>query len=284
TYMVQTSSGRYVLRVYRAGWRSGDDVRYEIDVLRHLERLGVPVAAAIARRDASYLHILPAPEGPRHVVLFSYAPGKDDGGGEDHRLRYGRAVARIHSATDGFLSRHRRFPIDLNELLDKPLAVIEPLLYRRADDWQYLLALAEKLRRQVTSLPMAELDWGFCHGDFHGGNAHVEGDTLTFFDFDCCGPGWRAYDIGVHLWSSGLDYRATMEERWRQFLQGYREVRPLNDVDLAATPLFAAIRQIWYMGLHAGNHRDWGYIRLNDRWFDWCLKFLRDWERDRLTS
>jgi Ser/Thr protein kinase RdoA (MazF antagonist) len=46
-----------------------------------------------------------------------------------------------------------------------------------------------------------DLEVGSCHGDLHGWNAHIDQNmALTVYDFDCCGVGWRAYDIAVFRW------------------------------------------------------------------------------------
>ena len=87
TYLVTTSGDRYILRVYRAGWRRDSDVQYEVDVLDHLRRQGIPVAAPIARRDGAWTRVLRAPEGRRQAVLFRYAPGQDEIGRASCRER-----------------------------------------------------------------------------------------------------------------------------------------------------------------------------------------------------
>jgi Ser/Thr protein kinase RdoA (MazF antagonist) len=259
-------------------------VLYEVDVLNHLAGKGVPVATPIARIDGSYLQRVDAPEGPRQLVLFSYAPGEDVWGRDEYVAPYGRAAAAIHAATDDFASPHARFPLDLAELLDRPLASIEPHLTHRPDDWSYLQRVADNLRDRVTAIPSAELERGFCHGDLHGGNAHGEDGRLTFFDFDCCGPGWRAYDVAVFLWSATLGAPKQARRRWEAFLAAYREGRDMREIDLAAVPLFVAIRHIWLLGLHAGNGQDWGYGWQDDRYYDRALQFLRTWEMKHLRA
>jgi Ser/Thr protein kinase RdoA (MazF antagonist) len=124
------------------------------------------------------------------------------------------------------------------------------------------------------------MDRGFCHGDFHGDNAHIEGDTVTLFDFDCCGPGWRAYDIAVFRWRWGDDEAG--DARWAAFLEGYRSQRPIGERDLAAVPLFVAARALWLRGLHAGNTADWGRSWLNEGYWDRPLKGLREWQTKHL--
>lgn len=289
TYLLHTASGPCALRVYRTGWRTDADVRYELDALLHLHRAGVPVAPPLADRDGTFMHVVQAPEGPRQIVLFPYAPGVPSGelprqAQADYPYLYGRAVATIHAATDGFTSPHPRFAIDLAELIDRPMQSIRPLVEHRTEDWQYLVGLSRALRERAEQLPLAALETGFCHGDFHGGNCHVDGDVLTFFDFDCCGRGWRAYDLAVFMWSHMVGGKPRDVARtWREFLRGYREVRPLARVDLEAVPLFVASRHIWMMGINAASAPDWGHWKMADRFLNFQLRFLRTWEHLRLT-
>jgi Ser/Thr protein kinase RdoA (MazF antagonist) len=253
-------------------------------VLTHLDRKGVPVAAPIARKDGGFLRALCAPEGTRHVALFNYARGRELCHDEEQNYRYGRAVAEVHAATDDFTSHHRRFELDLHHLIDQPLAAIQPFLAHRPDDWTYLQRIADMLRERIVSLPAERLERGFCHGDFHGGNAHIDDQaTITFFDFDCGGPGWRAYDIAVFRWGP----QGRNDDAWSAFLKGYTERRALNQLDLAAVPLFVAIRHIWLLGLPTGNSRDWGCGWINDAYFDGGgaggQAFLREWEATYLN-
>ena len=75
-YAVAVGPDRYVLKVYRRGWRTPGEVRYEIDLLAHHAEGGVGVALPIARRDGELLSLLNAPEGERPAVLFQHAPGR----------------------------------------------------------------------------------------------------------------------------------------------------------------------------------------------------------------
>ena len=284
TYLVRTAEDRYILRAYRARWRSPPAIGYELDALLHLARKGLPVAAPIARRDGSFIQTLRAPEGGRQVVLFTYANGEGLDHDEGQSQLYGRAVAAIHATTEDFQSAHSRFELNLAHLIDQPLAAIRPFLEHRPDDWAYLQGLAERVRRRLERFQRERLDFGFCHGDFHGGNAHIDtANTITFFDFDCCGMGWRAYDIAVFRWAAGRE-----DAQWQAFLRGYRERRDLHVRDLAAVPWFVAARHIWLIGLHTGNAQDWGAGWLNDAYFEsggaGGLKFLREWEAEHLAD
>lgn len=286
TFLVNTQGAKYILRAYRTGWRSLSEILYELEALLHLKREGISVSAPIARKDGNHVSTVMAPEGLRYLVLFTHAPGKAlayETEEENESYLYGKVTAKIHAATDTFQSAHKRFALNFEHLLDDPLHSIQPLLSHRLADWDYLVTLAEKLRLRVQDILLDSLETGFCHGDFHGGNAHLDQDkALTFFDFDCCGMGWRAYDIAVFRWGARL--RGKDKERWPSFLRGYTEERPLGDTDIQATPYFVAIRHFWLLGLHTGNGPDWGFVWMNDGYFDRALKFFREWETEYLAE
>jgi Ser/Thr protein kinase RdoA (MazF antagonist) len=283
TYEFTTAYGeKYILRIYRAGWRSLSDISYEIDVLNHLSSRGIPVSKPLPQKDGTFIRTLLAPEGTRHAVLFTYAAGNGISYKKDAErvgFNYGQAVAKIHNAVQDFTSQHARFPLDLDYLIDTPLKSIGPLLSHRQEDWVYLQEVADKIRNRLIELPSDALEQGVCHGDFNGGNAHIADDgTITFFDFDCCGWGWRAYDLAVFRWLARINGQE--KERWEPFLRGYREEKNLNEIDLQAVPLFIGIRNMWIFGLHAGNGHDWGFGWLNDKHFDLVIKFFHDWDAE----
>jgi Ser/Thr protein kinase RdoA (MazF antagonist) len=327
TYLIITPHDRYILRVYRSGWRSHADILYELDVLTHLKEKNVPISTPIARKDGNLVQTLAAPEGERYIVLFTYAPGNELSSEEtDHAFIYGQVVARLHTATDEFTSQHQRFGLDLGHLIDNPLQAIQPRLSHRSQDWAYVQTLGLKLRERMAAFPSDVLDRGFCHGDLHIWNARVTEDKILTlfdlgvfkmscrgeatrcrvgllrqylselprpyagrnsfwshpFDFDCCGVGWRAYDIAVFRWAARFSKKEN--EQWQAFLKGYQAERSLAEADLQVVPLFIGIRHIWLMGLHTGNGHDWGYGWMNERYFDRALKFLQEWETEYFSG
>ena len=95
----------------------------------------------------------------------------------------------------------------------------------------------------------------------------VEGQ-ITLFDFDLCGPGWRAYDIGTFL----IDDPEAIAEA---FLEGYQGVRLLSAMEQAAIPLFQIAQSIWVLGLRADYMNEWGSAALSDRLVNNVLAFIK---------
>jgi Ser/Thr protein kinase RdoA (MazF antagonist) len=287
TYRINTIEGStYYLRAYRIQWRTLADIQYELDVLNHLKRKNFPATRPVPYKDGQSFCTIPAPEGMRILALFTEAPGPEIS--YDHEpgsiaQRYGQAVAHMHNALDDFDSPHLRFQLDIAHFIDRPLENIRPFLIHRPDDWNFLQHFAETLRQQILAIPAEILEQGFCHGDLQGYHANIAPDgTFTFFDFDCGGFGYRAYDLAVFLWCCRLENAVAV--RWAPFLESYRENRSIHARDVQAVPLFVCARYLWHMGVHTQNSPDWGIDFLNDRYFDSHLKDLRQAEADYLSN
>jgi Ser/Thr protein kinase RdoA (MazF antagonist) len=111
-------------------------------------------------------------------------------------------------------------------------------------------------------------------------NVHVTPDgTISFFDFECCGPGWLAYDSGV--FAHALTLLMPVQEAGEllgAFLEGYQERSSMGEADIASIPLFLAARHFWLLGLRAGNWENWGQGEVDDRAIDEWLAFWPAWE------
>ncbi len=283
TYVVIIRGGeRYILRVYRHKWRTLSDILFEMDVLDQLHTKGVSVSIPVRRKDGRLLGTVAAPEGERYVVLFTYAPGQAPAYDDDRQAyQYGKAVAAVHVGTEDFRSPHPRFVLDLEYLIHAPMNAIKPHLEHRPLDWSYLQNVAATLTDKLAAIPPQQLQWGYCHGDLHGWNAgFAEDGTVTLYDFDCGGFGWRAYDVAVFRWSPiNWEKQARL---WPSFLRGYGERHRLPDADMETIPLFIGIRHLWYLGVHASNAQDFGWGWIDDRYYDRELGFLRRWETECL--
>ena len=282
-YRAQAGPAKYMLRVYRAGWRTNAEVLFEVEMLNHAKAKGVGVAAPVPRSNGEYFLELDAPEGPRQAVLFSFAPGGEMRYNEEQARLFGGVVAELHNALDDFKSSQARLKLDLDHLLHEPLRLMEPLYRERpAQDWQYITNFARQLEANLLDLDARGLERGVCHGDLHMGNVHYEPGSgqLTLLDFDCAGiDGWRAYELAVFRWAS----RARLDKpkarvAWEAYLDGYTRKRTLAPLDLEAVPLFIPLRQIWIMGLYARLGANFHYETLPDHYLSGMVNYLKEYE------
>ena len=257
-YLVTAGNGdQYAFRIYQQGdryQRAEADYLYELEWLTFLGARGLPVSFPIPRRDGSQLGRLDAPEGSRHYAMFSLAQGeplslKDP----DQLYLMGESMARIHMASNDFVTHHGREPLDLANLLDRPLERIQNSWHdEQADNLDLVRTAAEEAREELLALlPAFPADgWGPVGGDFHESSVYFDAaNRPTFFNFDLCGPGWRAYDIAAFLSNANLMHAPA--ERAEAFFAGYFAERPLAEEEHAAISPFLTIRRIWVMGAFA---------------------------------
>ena len=268
TYRVWTHQGLLMLRVYPSRRRTRPEIDAELDFLAYLQAQGVAVSVAMMRLDGTRLLTLPAPEGTRYAALFTYAPGIPLGKNLAAIRSYGHSLAHIHALADGWPAPRPRTPLDLAYLLDRPLEQLASLAARH-DDWAFLQAVAAVVRPRLAVLPTSPPHYGYCHGDAGSNNAHVaDNGQVTLFDFDFCGPGWRAYDVATFV-------NGESAEVVQAFMAGYAEVRVLADEELAALPLFQIAQSIWLLGLRASYINEWGEIHFADKFIDYILADIK---------
>jgi Ser/Thr protein kinase RdoA (MazF antagonist) len=279
TYVLAAGGQRYAVRVYRA-LKTAPEIAYELELLVHLASRGVSVAGPVVDRAGRLSVPVEAPEGIRHAAVFTFADGRSLFWNPEESRHAGRLLGQIHSASEGFATANERSPLDLEHLVNRSLTLVRPFLERRAEDWGFLVAVAAKLQAAVSTIE-GQLEWGVCHGDFNTGNIHVRKDgSLTAFDFDFCGPGWRSYDlVGAWRWAAALDMQI-----WTAFLEGYRSMRPLGDVDAHAASLFDGVSRFRSLGLRAANAAHRGTQPIAGRKLERQLNFLRSWVVQQLDQ
>jgi Ser/Thr protein kinase RdoA (MazF antagonist) len=235
-YLIQTPEGRCVLRVYQApramgrSWRTASEILYGVDLSLHLKRKGIAVSVPLARKDGTFLQSLQAAEGERYAVLFTYVEGEELSPAsmdEAKSVFYGSGVAEMHNAADDFICSHPRLPLDMTLLVDTSLNAIEPVLEQQKEKWAYLVQLAQFVKERIDLFSHQGLEVGVCHGDAQGGNACMDVENkVTFFDFDNCGYGWRAYELAVFYWAAALGKSRLgksdeeIERMWTAYLKG----------------------------------------------------------------
>ncbi len=78
TYLVDRGDTRFILRVYRPDQRSLSQIKAETDLLLALKERGIPVSWPITDQSGLVIQSVDAAEGVKHMVLFSFAPGRGE--------------------------------------------------------------------------------------------------------------------------------------------------------------------------------------------------------------
>lgn len=281
TYKVVADNKKYIFRLYRNGWRTKSDILFEIHAISHLSEFGCLVSVPQPNKDGKWLIEVPAPEGIRYGALFTYSNGDRPEINPKNCTLIGKALGNIHKAADGThfdTGYNRTYEINLDYLLYQPMLLIAPIIEKFAgeDRLRFLQQITDRIERDLLS---ENLEIGFCHGDFHNFNMHINNDRIEAFDFDCCGNGYRSYDLAVFWWNLKQNYAHLEPDCWKAFLDGYLSERNLNITELKLLPQFVALRRIWFLGTLLRNDDVWGTNWINK---DNLEKFLAQLELDAM--
>ena len=77
-------------------------------------------------------------------------------------------------------------------------------------------------------------------------NVLIHDGAVRIIDFDDCGYGWHMYDLAVALYQNREEAIYPLIEA--ALLDGYQQERALTAQDIAALPLFAALRAFAFLG------------------------------------
>ena len=201
-----------------------EEILFELDFLKHLHRCGCPVAHPLLTTTSEPSVTVRTTDGERIAVLFTYAPGSAPGRTIEprHSEALGQVIARIHHEADTFATTRVCHVLDIGYLLDASVEAIFPHLTR-----EQRVAVQITQRRIRNTLPVIprQVPWsGPCTGDVNPRNFHVDDHGhITVFDFDQCGLGWRAFEVGKFF--SSLPSGSKTEATRAAFLCGYESVR-----------------------------------------------------------
>lgn len=265
-YLVTASEAQYVLRVYRHNWRDLRDIESEMELIQYLQTKGVGVSFPVPDRKGKLIQQIDAPEGPRHAVLFSYAEGSSPISKMTvHQSRLaGRELSRMHCTTIRKRLGNNRCLLDTTALLFQSFHAIRPFLPDTEEDLRKLDDVVTKLATKFERVSLSDLSFGICHGDFYPSNYHIsEKGKVTLFDFDACCCSWLVTDVAAYCFSIMQAYRNAKELN-RAFIEGYREIRPLNALEMELIPYFGAVNRIWVLATQCSNFEVFShFVRMN---------------------
>ncbi|MBT5712227.1 phosphotransferase, partial [Candidatus Poribacteria bacterium] len=216
-YRVESGGDAFYLKVYSPGRHGPEAIEAEIRFLLDLRERDVRVVEPLAKVDGGYTTALGMPEGPRQAALFRALPNaevhEDDAG---HSAAFGELMAQIHAVGDEAGDRYARWSLDEQQLIHDSVELLAPHMAHRPDDAAFLRSAGNELADELCGLLVKTGPfYGICHGDAHAGNARLADDGRpVLFDFDSCGYGWRALDIGAYVVSyDWMDLSAEMKRK-----------------------------------------------------------------------
>lgn len=265
--------GPKVMRLHRPGYNSLEELNSEVAWVTSLAEAGLPVLTAEARPDGG---------GHYHPIQIAAADGStevryagiidwSDGEQLRRQVAEGRADVERSFRQLGSLmasirqhSRHWTPPAGFTRRRwdSNGFVGLDPVWGRfwnvdQAEDShrslfsEARLALQNKLGELSTDTDR----FGLIHADLHLANLLVTNRGLTMIDFDDFGWGWFMFEVAVAL------HEVTSEPWYPQarlaLLEGYQQVSPLTDAEVAQIDTFLVVRSLMLVGWLADRPELW---------------------------
>lgn len=284
TYLIENKTDKYVLKIYRDAHRKLDEIKGEVELLTVLAEKGAKVSFPVADLSGSKIQAFNAIEGTRYGVVFTYAQGKVVNDMDDAQLTtLGREMAAVHKITANIKLKHNRISFDIESTITKPLETVRPAFADLPEEYEYLTNTAEKVIARLNQIDYSNFSYGYCHYDFLPKNFHFDGDEITFFDFDFAGKGYLVNDITIlyiHYFleaTYGKISRQEAERAFGVFVESYRAVRPLHDIELNAMQCLGFGFWVFYLGFQYDNFDDWSSIFFGPKFLKDRLALIKKW-------
>jgi Ser/Thr protein kinase RdoA (MazF antagonist) len=234
---LSASTNRRVIKFYRPGRWSREQILEEHQFLQDLRDAEVPAIAPLRFPDGATLHATPT--GMWYAIFPKVGGRAPDEFTDEQLLRIGRLLARVHGVGASRPAPHR--------------IQISPATYGAAN-LEYLLtkwvpldfrARYEAVVQKILSITTPWFEGApvqRVHGDCHPGNLLSNNDGYFFLDFDDMVQGPPVQDVWLLVPGRDTESRAQREV----LLEGYAEMRAFDRTTLKLIEPLRALRFIHY--------------------------------------
>lgn len=278
TYFMLSSCTKYVVRVYCHNWRSKVEIQQELELLNLLKNNNLSVSFPIPDKEGNLIQEINAPEGLRHVVLFTFAEGE--------KMRFmtnetcfaiGSMMAKIHNITA--TKKIDRVNYNSDVLLNQAYDHLNLFFSGDLNEMKYLKQITSKISKNFENSNLLEDQKEIVHLDIWYDNLSVNKENeITIFDFDNCGNGFLILDVAYFckqlffIESDKNEYEIKVES----FLDGYRKERSLSEKELKLIPEAGASIFVFYLGVQAQRF-DWSNIFLTENYLKMFVGRIKNW-------
>ncbi|WP_268034779.1 phosphotransferase [Algoriphagus sp. PAP.12] len=279
TYLIESGEQKFVFRLYCFEWKNQMEIEEELRFLKYLNAQENPVSIPVQNSRQEYLIQIPAFEGMRFGVLFSYAEGKivrnpDVGLCEE----LGGLLAKIHSAGKDFSIQRKDY---------NPDSLIhwawEQVLSHFSKDFQeldYFKRACGKMKSILEAQQLEKLQQGVIHLDVWYENFKVsENGKIHLFDFDNVGKGYLFLDVGyalMILFKNEPD-KVKYIQKQDAFLKGYRKILPFSQKEMILVPFGGLAIWLYYTGIHVKRYNDFANLFLSEEFLKFWIHTVDQW-------
>ena len=264
TFLASAPDGsqRWVLRVYRPGYRSVPEIKSELDWIQSLRAEDVirtPAVLPVLDGGEGYLRFLSSSAGSLAVACFEYVRGRAPTL-EDDQAALLQQIGGISARLQEHVQRWQPPSGFTRKLWD-----FQTMLGRQAywGDWHCALGLdaqgfdlLEKavgwIFDRISRYGQSPDRFGLIHGDLRAANLLIDDDGLQVIDFDDSGLSWFGMDFAGAI--SFIETEVDIPLLQEAFLDGYRQFRQLQREDVYMLPVFVLARRLQLTAWIASHH------------------------------
>lgn len=275
-YLVTDGANKYVFRVFSLNWRSHIEISEELRLLQLLHENGVPVSYALPAPDGNYIQEIPAPEGTRSGVLFSFAKGeKQLSYSEELHYKIGAIMAKMHKLTQNV--QLQRVQYNPQVLLIDPFNLLQQYISIETEEMRFMKQVQGFLLQQYAKVDENTMRKGVIHLDIWFDNLNIYNNSeITIFDFDFCGNGWVLHDIAYYMLQV---FNTEREEdqylsKLNSFYEGYESITPIPEEEKQFLPIAAVSIYLFYLGIQCQRFENWTNTFLNETYLKRYINLL----------
>lgn len=282
------------MRIHRLGYHTDASLRSELQWMSFLQSAGVATPSPIATQAGDpFVLVSTATSGPpRQADCLSWLEGRAVGArgvplaytAEQARQVFtaiGRTIAHMHNVTSAWtppagFARHA-WDFDGFFGASPTWGRFETSPFLDGARRELVLQARDKAVKALSAHERSVRNFGIIHADLVRENVLIHDGAVRIIDFDDCGYGWHMYDLAVALYQNREE--AIYPQIETALLDGYRQQRELTAHDIAALPLFAALRAFAFLGwvqsrVEGDITREVG-LRMSDIAADVVIAYLR---------
>lgn len=279
TYLINAADQKFVFRLYCYQWKSREEIEEELRFLNYLESKGIQLPTPIPNVKEQFLIPIPAFEGERFGVLFSYAEGEtirnpDVGICEN----LGFLLGKIHSEGNGFSLDRKEY--NSETLIQWAWNQAEAHFSNDFQELDYFKRAFERMELELKKCPSASLQKGIIHLDVWYENFKVsETGEIHLFDFDNVGKGYLFLDVGyalMTLFKNEPDKEKYLKKQ-EAFLNGYRKVLHFSEEEMKMMPFGGLAIWLYYTGIHVQRYDDFANLFLSEEFLKFWIHTVNQW-------
>ena len=222
TIIIETKTGKYVIRIYRQGKKNNNSIRQELDFMQYLHANGVAVPGVLPNKSNELISVTSKGNQSWQVIVMEFVEGI-------HAASYSRTIINELASIQAKLHILSSTYTPVQETKEKLTILHENNFLSQIDIKclanAQLRAFLQRAKEYIVALDPS-LPNGLCHLDYDKDNSLSKNDSITaILDFD---------DLAVAPFVVCLSYTLWHVHRYggvnaaQKYLNAYQTIRPLS--------------------------------------------------------